>query len=132
MLDAAYQRGRDVLADDLTRMAELDMLGRQRELTYKTLVLTGPRKGELASLTVGQIVLDGPHPFAELLAKDEKAGRGAKIPHAQRPGGRFEKLSQPASACGTAGCHTIGRDNADATPGEHSAVHRASQLYQDI
>ncbi len=25
-------------------------------------------------------MLDGTHPFAELLAKDEKAGRGAKIP----------------------------------------------------
>jgi integrase len=47
---------------------------------YKTMVLTGLRKGELASLTVGQVYLDAEPPFAELLAKDEKAGRGANIP----------------------------------------------------
>ena len=54
--------------------------GEERSLIYKTLVLTGLRKGELASLTVGQIELDAPRPYAELLAKDEKAGRGAKLP----------------------------------------------------
>ena len=32
----------------------LDLLGRERALIYKTLVLTGLRKGELASLTVAQ------------------------------------------------------------------------------
>jgi len=80
ILDAAYARGREVLADDPGRLAELDMLGRERELMYKTLVLTGLRKGELASLMIGQVYLDAQPPFAELLAKDEKAGRGAKIP----------------------------------------------------
>jgi len=58
----------------------LDLLGQERELMYKTMVLTGLRKGELASLTVGQVYLDAEPPFAELLAKDEKAGRGATIP----------------------------------------------------
>jgi integrase len=80
MLDAAYARGREVLADDPGRLAELDMLGGERELMYKTMILTGLRKGELASLTIGQVYLEAQRPFAELLAKDEKAGRGAKIP----------------------------------------------------
>ena len=47
---------------------------------YKTLVLTGLRKGELASLTVGQMYLDGPHPFADLAAADEKNRQGSAIP----------------------------------------------------
>jgi integrase len=80
ILDAVYARGREVLADEPSRLAELDMLGWERELMYKTMVLTGLRKGELASLTIGQVYLDAQPPFAELLAKDEKAGRGAKIP----------------------------------------------------
>jgi len=49
-------------------------------LIYKTLVLTGLRRGELASLTVGQLYLDAPQPHAELLAKDAKAGHRALIP----------------------------------------------------
>lgn len=80
MLDGAYARGREVLADDPGQMAELVMLGRERELMYKTMVLTGLRKGELASLTISQVYLDAQPPFAELLARDEKAGRGATIP----------------------------------------------------
>jgi integrase len=80
MLDAAHAQGRKLLNDNPDRLAELDVLGQERELMYKTLVLTGLRKGELASLTIGQIHLDAKPSFAELLAKDEKAGRGANIP----------------------------------------------------
>ena len=58
----------------------LERLGRERALIYKVLLLTGLRKAELASLTVGQLALDRPQPYVELLAKDEKAGRGATIP----------------------------------------------------
>jgi len=43
-------------------------------------VLTGLRKAELASLTVGQLELDGPAAYATLHAADEKARRGAKVP----------------------------------------------------
>jgi len=49
-------------------------------LIYKTLVLTGLRKGELASLTVGQVELDGPCPSATLHAADEKNRTGSEIP----------------------------------------------------
>jgi len=61
-------------------IAKLERLGRERALVYKVLTLTGLRKSELASLTVGQAALDKPTPHLELLAKDEKAGRGARIP----------------------------------------------------
>jgi len=58
----------------------LEMLGRERALIYKTLVLTGLRKGELASLTVGQLELDGQTPHAVLKAADAKNRQDARIP----------------------------------------------------
>ncbi len=60
--------------------AELELLGRERALIYKTLVLTGLRKGELASLTVGQLELDGAMPFVVLHAADEKNRQGSDVP----------------------------------------------------
>jgi integrase len=57
----------------------LERLGRERALIYKTLVLTGLRKKELASLTVGQLHLDEPVPFAALYAADEKNREGNEI-----------------------------------------------------
>ena len=62
------------------RRIELERLGRERALIYKTYLLTGLRKGELASLTVGQLHLDGAMPYVELDAADEKNRRGADIP----------------------------------------------------
>ena len=58
----------------------LQWLGRERELIYKTLALTGLRKNELASLTIGQLHLDGERPFAELKAFDAKNRTEATIP----------------------------------------------------
>ena len=58
----------------------LEWLGRERELIYKTLVLTGLRKGELASLTVGQLVLDADPPFLVLDAADEKNRKARRFP----------------------------------------------------
>ena len=63
---------------ETTRRA-LERSGRERALVYKTLVLTGLRKGELASLTVGRVHLDDP-PHLSLAAADEKAQRGALVP----------------------------------------------------
>ena len=60
--------------------ARLERLGRERALIYKTLVLTGLRKGELASLTAGQLDLDGPKPYLTLRAADEKNRQGSSIP----------------------------------------------------
>ena len=58
----------------------LERLGQERALIYKTLVLTGLRKGELASLTVGQVVLDADPPHLVLDAADEKNREGSTIP----------------------------------------------------
>jgi integrase len=60
--------------------ARLEEIGRERVLIYKTLVLTGLRKGELESLTVGQLYLDSSAAFAELNAADEKNREGNAVP----------------------------------------------------
>jgi integrase len=57
----------------------LEAVGRERALIYKTLVLTGLRKGELSSLTVAQLKLDAPTPHVELDAGDEKSREGNSI-----------------------------------------------------
>ena len=59
--------------------AKLERLGCERALVYKTLILTGLRKGELESLTVGQLYLDAEMPFVELDAADEKNRQGSEI-----------------------------------------------------
>jgi integrase len=58
----------------------LERLGRERALMYKTLILTGLRKGELTSLTVAQLYLTGPACYVELEAADEKNGEGSTVP----------------------------------------------------
>ena len=47
---------------------------------YKSLVLTGLRRGELASLTVGCVELDSATPCATLKASSEKNRKGSEIP----------------------------------------------------
>ena len=81
-IDAAAARAREVLAvrGRADFIAELAHTGRERALVYKTLVLTGLRKGELESLTVGHLELDGPIAYVVLNVTDEKAGRGAEMP----------------------------------------------------
>jgi integrase len=58
----------------------LERLGRERALIYKTLVLTGLRKGELASLTVAHLRLEDAVPYLTLDAADEKNREGNGIP----------------------------------------------------
>ena len=55
-------------------------LGRERALIYETLIYTGLRKNELASLTVADIHLDGEQPYAALAARNAKNGKGAQLP----------------------------------------------------
>jgi integrase len=62
------------------RHIQLQRLGRERALIYKTYLLTGLRKSELASFTVASLELDGPMPYAVLNAADEKNRRGSDIP----------------------------------------------------
>ena len=79
-LQAAVERAREALKDNPDFIAEQERLGRERALIYKTLVLTGLRKGELASLTVGQLELDGETAYAVLNAADEKNRQGSSVP----------------------------------------------------
>src|SRR5262249_16603724 len=65
------------LRDETRR--RLELLGWERSLIYKAMVLSGLRRGELASLTVGQLHPDGPAAFAELEAADEKNREGSAI-----------------------------------------------------
>ena len=67
-----------VLRDETRR--QLERLGKERALIYKTLVLTGLRKAELASITVGQCVLDTDPGYLTLEAADEKNREGSTIP----------------------------------------------------
>ncbi|MFW6061796.1 MAG: tyrosine-type recombinase/integrase [Planctomycetota bacterium] len=55
-------------------------LGRERALIYKTLLYTGLRKSELASLTVGDVHLEADRPHVTLAAKNAKNGKAAMIP----------------------------------------------------
>ena len=78
-LQAAVERAWERLTNP-DFVAKLERLGRERALIYKMLVLTGLRKGELASLTVGQLDLDASMPFVVLNAADEKNRNGSTIP----------------------------------------------------
>jgi len=79
-LGTAAERGREALSNRPAYVAALEHRGRERQLVFKVLVLTGLRKGELAALCVRHVQLDGPVPYLTLDAADEKAGRGAEIP----------------------------------------------------
>jgi integrase len=79
-LDEAVVRARDALTENTDLVNELEETGAERALMYKTLVLTGLRKGELASLTVAQLELDSPVAYAILNAADEKNRQGSNIP----------------------------------------------------
>jgi integrase len=79
-LAQAVDRAREALRDNPDLIARLERIGRERALIFKTLVLTGLRKGELASLTVAQLELDGPLVYAVLDAADEKNRRGSSVP----------------------------------------------------
>jgi len=79
-LDDAVKRARERLADNPAFVAELEQSGRERALIYKTLTLTGLRKGELASITVGQLDLERSPAFLTLNAADEKNREGSTLP----------------------------------------------------
>jgi integrase len=79
-LDAAVARGRVALKDNPELIAQLERTGHERALIYKTLVLTGLRRGELASLTIGQLDFGGTVAHAILNAADEKNRQGSSIP----------------------------------------------------
>ena len=74
------ERGREALKENPDLIARRERTGYERTLIYKTFVLTGLRKGELASLTVGQLDFSGPVAYAILNAADEKNRQGSNTP----------------------------------------------------
>jgi len=75
---AAAERGRTRLRPDVVERLEHD--GRERALLYAVLVTTGLRKGELAALTVGDVLLDEARPVIVLRGADAKNGQRAMLP----------------------------------------------------
>jgi len=75
---AAAEHGRTRLRADVVERLEHD--GLERALIYAVLVTTGLRKGELAALTVGDVLLDEPQPVIVLPAADAKKGERATLP----------------------------------------------------
>ncbi len=74
------ERGTAALKDNPGLLANLKRRGRERALIYKTLVLTGLRRGELASISLGQVQLDGQIPHVILDAKSAKNRQVAELP----------------------------------------------------
>jgi integrase len=58
----------------------LERLGQERALVYKFMMLTGLRRGEVASSTVGALCLDEASPYVHVEGKHAKSGRAATLP----------------------------------------------------
>ena len=76
----AAERARERLAGNPEFMADRQRLGRERALIYKTMVLTGLRKKELATLAVGHLDLDAEPAYLTLNAANEKNREGSTVP----------------------------------------------------
>jgi integrase len=64
----------------LETRAAIERLGWEHALIYKSLVLTGLRRGELEALEVRHLTLDGPRPCVELSPGVTKNRRGTNLP----------------------------------------------------
>ena len=58
----------------------LERIGLERALIYKFMMLTGLRRGETASLTVGSLCLDEANPYVSIEGKHAKSGRSSILP----------------------------------------------------
>jgi integrase/recombinase XerC len=74
------RKGEPVIRLAATRAERLARVGRERALSYRVLFFTGLRLGELRSIKVRDLFLDGPTPFIRLHAASEKSRRGADLP----------------------------------------------------
>ena len=79
-LSAAVARARARAKDKPQLILEREHLGHERCLIYKMLALTGLRRNELASLTVGDLRLDAAVAHILLPAALEKSRQGAELP----------------------------------------------------
>jgi integrase len=76
LADAA-ERGRATLRGRPDVIERLERLGQERALLYAVLVTTGLRRGELAAITVGDVLLDDERPVIRLRGADAKNGEPA-------------------------------------------------------
>ena len=74
------RKGEHVAKVRLNVRARLERLGRERGLIYRTLVLTGLRRGELAGLTWGDVSLDGQQAWLTVRACVAKNGKAEPVP----------------------------------------------------
>jgi integrase len=110
---AAAARGRGRLRPDVVERLEHD--GRERALLYAVLVTTGLRKGELAALTVGDVLLDEPQPAVVLPGADAKNGRRATLPLRADVAAELRAwLAEKAEAAGTGRIGVVGATTAPA------------------
>jgi len=79
-LGGAVERARERLVSKPELIKQLEHRGRERQLILKTLVTTGLRKGELASVCLRNLDLEGDRPSITLEAKNEKNRQGNTLP----------------------------------------------------
>ncbi len=78
MIADAAERGRSRLRPEVA--AEKDRLGQERALIYRVLFTTGLRRGELAALTMGDVVFNNASPAIQLRGVHAKNGKSATLP----------------------------------------------------
>ncbi len=106
-LPAAVELARERLKDNPTFLARQERLGVERALAYKVAVTTGLRRGELASLTVGQLDLDGDFPHIALKAADEKNRQGNSIPLRRDVADELREWVASMSGCGAGSANVL-------------------------
>ena len=72
-------KGQQLIALSSERRTKLERLGHERAIIYKTAILTGLRKSELRTLTVGDLSF-GDVPFVKLKHGNEKNRQGSTLP----------------------------------------------------
>jgi integrase len=79
-LEVFASEARSRLASNPDYLDKLRRIGIERELIYRTLVTTGLRRNELASITACQVITDDGFPRIVLNSDDEKNSEGSTIP----------------------------------------------------
>ena len=79
-LSDAVDRARERLSGNRELITKLERQGRERQLIYKTMVTTGLRRGELASVKLKHLDLQSDPGFLTLDAGSEKNREGNSIP----------------------------------------------------
>ena len=79
-IQTAVDRARNRLSGNSERIAELERRGRERQLIYATMLTTGLRKNELATVRLRNLYLDSEPAFLMLDAENEKNREGNSIP----------------------------------------------------